>query len=76
MKTNHTLLRLHYSTDLEAKTICLAVQGFMSNKTGKDFNCFVENGENWYDVVAFCTDQDEKIAHAVAWGATFGYNRS
>lgn len=72
MKTDHTLLRLHKLSMANAKVVCSAVQGFMGNSTGKDFDCRVEMGDGWFDIVANCTDNQEKIAHAVAWGCAQG----
>ena len=72
MKTDHTLVRLHKILEGDAETVCLAVQGFMGNLTGKDFDCRAERGDRWFDIVAKCTDSQEKIAHAVAWGCFQG----
>lgn len=74
MKTRHTLIRLHRSTFENAQKVVNGVIGFMGNFTNKDFSCFVDKMEDgtYYDIVAICTDNEETIAHACAWGCNFG----
>ena len=76
MKTEHRLLRLHndfLDANLAiANIVCNSVNGFMGNYFGKDFDCGVRGGPRWLDIVITCTDVQEKLAHACAWGCSTG----
>jgi hypothetical protein len=70
MKTNHTLIRLHNLDADNANRIAEIVRSFMGNYRGHNFDCTVVIDEKYLDIIASCSDQDEPLAHACAWGAS------
>ena len=70
MKTTHTLIRLHNLDGDKANRIAEITRGFMGNYTGHNFDCSVVINEKFLDIIANCSDQNEPLAHACAWGAS------
>jgi len=54
----------------KANKVAETVRGFMGNYTGHNFNCGVEINEKYLDIIANCSDKEEPLSHACAWGAS------
>jgi hypothetical protein len=70
MKTQYTLIRLHNLDGDKANRTAEIVRGFMGNYTGHNFDCSIVIDGKYIDIVANCSDQNEPLAHACAWGAS------